>query len=95
LPALHFRSCYPLFSLSSFYSSEVKVYVGPDLPPSVDDLAMSSPTSAGPSLSPSPPLAVIQQVVMKAMVHPYRKDALVVTDAFRKESIPSLPFPMA
>ena len=29
------------------------------------------------------PVAYVQQIVMKAMVHPYRKDDLVRTDAFR------------
>ena len=29
------------------------------------------------------PIAYVQQIVMKAMVHPYRKDELVRTDAFR------------
>ena len=29
------------------------------------------------------PVAYVQQIVMKAMVYPYRKDELVRTDAFR------------
>ena len=29
------------------------------------------------------PVAYVQQIIMKAMVHPYKKDDLVRTDAFR------------
>ena len=82
-----FRSCYPLLSPSSFYSSEVKVYTGKDLPPVValGQGAQAETVTPGPQTRPSKPSAVIQQVVMKAMVHPYRKEEanLVMTDAFR------------
>jgi hypothetical protein len=30
-----------------------------------------------------PPIAYVQQIIVKAMVHPYRKEELIKTDAFR------------
>ena len=61
-----YRSCYPLLSPSSFYSSEVKVYTGKDLPPVVIGVGGAGGpeenATPGPHFRPSKPSAVIQQV---------------------------------
>ncbi len=47
-----------------------------------DGTRSDSPTPAPSWRSQEPPVAYVQQVIMKAMIHPYRKE-LIITDAFR------------
>ena len=65
--AVLFSCCFPLFTYIPILSHRPKIILDND-------------TS---SLDGTKPLAYVQQVVMKAMVHPYHKDQLVMTDAFR------------
>ena len=66
-------ACYPLLTIP-VYSGDAKIWVQSD-------------TEDRPRWLEKPPLGYIQQIIMKAAVHPYTED-LIRSDAFRGETLP-------
>jgi hypothetical protein len=70
-----FWTCLPLLSLP-IYTGEVKLFAQ-----KLSNLSTNS--SPNWLLDGQPPVAYVLQIVVKAMVQPYRKEEMIRTDAFR------------